>query len=319
MLKFRLDESDIERFNRMVDRDGPTIREELGPCWVWTGSTTQFGHGQFLVRLTESRMSKKYSGHGAHRIAWSIANNGKAIPDGLLVRHRCDNPPCVRPSHLELGTFADNMRDMYERGRAMIGERHGSAKLTDANVLAICADFAQNGTAIQELARRFGVTDMTVHDILKGRAWRHITGGDPVQPPAELSPEERARRAAVAGPRNAIKGEASHKARLTADQVRQLCSEHLAGEGPSELAARYDISPTAVLLILRGKNWASVTGGKNIYVSHKKRLTEFRRAEALRLCATMSNREIAEHLGITYQAVDYLIRTAPAESANERK
>jgi hypothetical protein len=72
-------------------------------CWLWIGARHSMGYG-------------KFDGEMAHRYAWQLVNG--PIPDGLVVRHRCDVPLCVRPEHLELGTRADNSRDMVERGRS---------------------------------------------------------------------------------------------------------------------------------------------------------------------------------------------------------
>ena len=80
--------------------------EEEGGCWVYNGSRTQDGYGQFTTFGVHWR---------AHRYFYTYFNGD--IPKGLLVRHTCDNPPCVLPSHLLLGTDADNNRDMMERGR----------------------------------------------------------------------------------------------------------------------------------------------------------------------------------------------------------
>lgn len=79
-------------------------------CWEWMGSYFGTGYGQFTVRMGRTR--KNWI---AHRYAW--ARTFGPIPDGLWVLHRCDNPKCVRPDHLFLGTHADNMADMKAKGR----------------------------------------------------------------------------------------------------------------------------------------------------------------------------------------------------------
>lgn len=101
----------IRRFWAKVTQDGPVPvhRPELGPCWLWLAATNPSGYG---------KMSK--GGHAAplvaaHRLSWELHYG--PVPDGLFVLHRCDNPPCVRPDHLFLGTHDDNMADATAKGR----------------------------------------------------------------------------------------------------------------------------------------------------------------------------------------------------------
>jgi len=107
----------------------------------------------------------------AHRLSYEIAYG--RIPDGLLVRHKCDTPACVRPDHLELGTHADNSRDRTIRGRVPVGTMMSHSKLTDDLVREIRA--APPSVTSVELARRLGCTHQTVWAARTGRTWRHVT------------------------------------------------------------------------------------------------------------------------------------------------
>ena len=91
---------------RLID----TGWDESNGCWVWRGARHAYGYGVVTVEALGLRNLL------THRVIWELQNG--PIPDGLVVRHRCDNPPCCNPGHLELGTHADNTRDMIERHRA---------------------------------------------------------------------------------------------------------------------------------------------------------------------------------------------------------
>lgn len=91
-----------ERFWAKVDKSGD--------CWVWTAAKHDFGYGVFQLGRGPSEGLRR-----AHVLSWLWSNG--PIPDGLVVCHRCDNPPCVRPDHLFLGTLGDNTRDMVAKGR----------------------------------------------------------------------------------------------------------------------------------------------------------------------------------------------------------
>lgn len=108
----------VARFWFFVDKNGPTVRDELGQCWTWTGAFSKGGKRKPSQRYGAHTINGKRT--SAHRHAWAI-NSGQMPPSTTLVRHKCDNASCVNPSHLELGTPLDNMRDMVERGRAYSG------------------------------------------------------------------------------------------------------------------------------------------------------------------------------------------------------
>lgn len=142
-----------EMFWEKVDRNGPVIRKELGNCWIWTGTTIQSGYGIFL-------RGKIY----VHRFSWELVN-GK-IPDGLNVCHHCDNPPCVRESHLFLGTDADNCRDKIIKGRWDCGR-----KLTWEQVQEIRSLYLQ-GVSQAQIALRFGCNPSNISRIITWKTRR---------------------------------------------------------------------------------------------------------------------------------------------------
>jgi hypothetical protein len=142
--------------------------EKRGPdeCWQWLAYSDR-GYGLFYIgrRL-----------HKAHRISYAIHNG--SLPADLMVRHRCDNRGCVNPKHLEIGTHADNMRDAAERDRTAHGTRNGSAKLTDANVVAIRQRLAA-GERQSYLAAEFGIAKSTMTVLKQGRTWRRTHSAAP--------------------------------------------------------------------------------------------------------------------------------------------
>jgi hypothetical protein len=128
-------------------------------CWVWLG-WIQHGGGYGYWRTNRKVVY-------AHR--WSYEHHNGPIPAGYLIRHTCDNPPCVNPAHLLIGTDADNRRDCTERGRDARGERSPRAILTDAQ----CAEIRQRrarGERGVDLAREFNVNQSTISGIWRGRS-----------------------------------------------------------------------------------------------------------------------------------------------------
>ena len=147
----------MERFWNKVNKQA-----ENG-CWEWVAGRFSAGYGGFGL---DGKM--KY----AHRVSWMFEHG--PIPDGLFVLHKCDNPSCVNPAHLFLGTHADNMRDKAEKGRAVgipqPGESHGSAKLTEADVLAIRSD----NRIGRVIAAEYGVSREQIWRIKRRENWTHI-------------------------------------------------------------------------------------------------------------------------------------------------
>lgn len=168
-----------ERFWSNVDKNGPTKPHMPTPCWIWTAGRHDFGYGHFY------RKGAAF-GTGAHRVSWEYAT-GQPPPRGLHVLHHCDNPPCVRPEHLYVGTDRDNRMDALRRGRDNTArgdangsrtrpdrraraEGHGNAKLTWAIVDEIRSMYVA-GTRQKDIAGKFGVSSATVHAVVHNLRW----------------------------------------------------------------------------------------------------------------------------------------------------
>lgn len=161
----------------VVQRDTPYAE---GPCWEWNGSTFApvanaiSGYGRFVLNGVSYK---------AHRVSYE-AHKG-VIPEGHVVRHKCDNPVCVRPGHLETGTAADNSKDMLERGR---GNKH--VKISEQEVVDICSAVAQ-GESVKTVAARYGVSASLVGRLAIGAVRRSIKR--PITVLSHKTPQEQVR------------------------------------------------------------------------------------------------------------------------------
>jgi len=134
-------------------------------CWEWTAFLDKGGYGTFKIDRKNQR---------AHRISYTLHKGD--IPPGQVVMHMCDNPKCVNPAHLTLGTLADNNRDMKSKGRMVnpVGTKHGQSKLNNNQVQEIRSIYAQGNSSMQSLADKYGITLGTIHPLLTRKTWRHI-------------------------------------------------------------------------------------------------------------------------------------------------
>lgn len=138
-----------------------TRRAGADECWPWIGGVDHFGYGRIYDHGTSYQV---------HRVVYELEHG--PIPDGLLVLHRCDNPPCVNPAHLFLGTNQDNVNDMLQKGRERRGETHHNAKISTQQVLELRQQFAA-GRSAASLARAFGVDPSNVRLIVLGKTRKH--------------------------------------------------------------------------------------------------------------------------------------------------
>ena len=142
-----------------------TKATDLG-CLEWAGSLFWDGYGQY-----NSKKNGKWIKERAHRASYRLY---KGDPTGFLVCHSCDNPKCVNPDHLFLGTPLDNIRDMDKKGRrarvGAKGESHPNSKITESTARFILNKKGRHC----DVARAFGVSQAIVSNIKRRKTWRHI-------------------------------------------------------------------------------------------------------------------------------------------------
>jgi len=168
---------DISRFWSKV--------KKTDDCWLWTGGLTKLGYGKFKCQGKTVL---------AYRASW-IIHFGQIKSDdshhGTCVCHKCDNPTCVNPNHLFLGSMADNIKDRDSKGRgkwasgenhhlkrhpenAPFGEKNARAKLTNEKVLKIRSDWATGEHTHLQLAKKYLVSEPTISYLVRRKTWRHI-------------------------------------------------------------------------------------------------------------------------------------------------
>lgn len=156
--------------SRLLSR---VVVDQTTGCWNWTGATSKFGYGRMGID------NRTYS---AHRVSYQVFRG--EIPEGLCVCHKCDNPPCINPDHLFLGTHSENIQDAYRKGRVLPpegdmsqykkGHKAFNRVLPDNQVVEI-KRMIKAGIAPSEIARKVNVKRQVVADIKRGQAYFDIT------------------------------------------------------------------------------------------------------------------------------------------------
>jgi len=147
------------RFLSYVDRSSD--------CWLWLGCRNAAGYGRISI-------GRKATGRKAHRVAWELFRG--EIPEGAYVLHSCDNPACVNPKHLFLGTQNDNLKDMRDKGRGSappvhLGEAHHNVKFSKEVALGII----KSSGSLRELANQYGVSTKTIWRLKNGKTWKELS------------------------------------------------------------------------------------------------------------------------------------------------
>lgn len=153
----KLKPDQIARFWSKVDKDS-----SLNGCWLWQGFLNPRGYGIVCIN---------HLNYVSHRMAFVMKNG--PIPEKMLCCHRCDNPSCVNPDHIFLGSHADNNLDSCLKMRHTHGERHSLAKLKDHQVLEI-RELCKQSKWNKHISIMYGVSHQVISHIRNGRSWKHL-------------------------------------------------------------------------------------------------------------------------------------------------
>jgi HNH endonuclease len=204
---YDLSKSDLYRFWNKVNKS------DEASCWTWKAAKHQIsGYGFFR---------KNHRNLYAHRVSY-VLHHG-LIPNDLIVCHRCDNPPCINPAHLFLGTYKENADDMCRKGHNPKGITNGMSKLNGQAALAIRSAYSSGKSSIKALARQCGVTAGCIENVVRGRTWADPAYGRPSF-------------------RHRLLGENNPAAKFSDAEALQIKNEFGAGVSKTALAHNYGVS-----------------------------------------------------------------------------
>lgn len=212
----------------IVERLLSRIKVNSEGCFEWQGPRHRQGYG-----LVFANGKKSF----AHRDSFQAFR--REIPSGMCVCHRCDNPCCINPAHLFLGTHADNMKDMARKKRSTAGEKSHSAKVSASDVLEMTRLY-KSGVDQGKLAQRYGIARCTVSEIVRGTKWRGII--------REVASEGRA----------AYRGSRHPNAKLNEGKVREVRKMHKSGVETKSIAKAMGVCEGTIHAVLTGTTWSHV-------------------------------------------------------------
>lgn len=232
--------------------------EKTDACWHWTAAKDSKGYGIFQFQGKP---------HKAHRVAYELTYG--PIPAGLFVCHHCDNPSCVRPDHLFLGTVQDNNRDRDQKGRNnpvrgdahwarrhpernpwlggdhQRGERNNHAKITQEQAEQIRIRYATERTPLHQIASEYGISFYTANKIIRYEIWNSENEQSPISRPANIRSYLRS-------------GERSARAKLSQRTVDEIRARFKAGgTTKKQLAHEYRVGESTIGRITRNESYRS--------------------------------------------------------------
>lgn len=205
------------------------LYKQIGECWEWIGGVDSDGYGLFEGVFNTTRYRR------AHRFSWAF-HNLSDIPKGMFVCHSCDNPRCVNPEHLRLGTAAENNSERATKGRNHVqrGESGNKAKLTEDQARAILAD----PRPYPEIAHAYGVATNTISSVKNRVSWAHLE--------VDHIPKNK---------RGSGKGNRGSSTRITPEIVREIRTSESLGK---DLALKFGVSQQLITAIKKRRCWAHV-------------------------------------------------------------